>query len=246
MILEIDCGNSLIKWRLFDADASLVGKFGAAADEAELREQLLADELMLGIKRIRLVSVRSRAETNRLVDMLKVQFSIIPEIAQPARFLAGVENGYKDYGKLGADRWLAVVAAYSMKAEACLVLDIGTAITADYVEAGGQHLGGYICPGLTLMHRQLSEHTGRISYVPGLVAECAGPPQTTSSAIECGCLLMLEGFIRTQLTLAGKHFGGEFCTILTGGDALLVAEFVPNALVIPDLVFRGLAIACPD
>lgn len=245
MILEIDCGNSLIKWRVFDANSTRVVAFGAAADDEVLIRQFRSEPIPI-INRVRLVSVRCEVATEKLVEKLNMQFSIAPEIAKSTRVLAGVKNGYKDYQQLGADRWLAVVAAFSIKGRACLVLDVGTAVTADYVTASGQHLGGYICPGVRLMGKLLSEHTGRISYAPGLAAECASPARTTAAAVECGCMLMLEGFIRTQLTIANEHFGRDFCTILTGGDAFLLAKFLPDSLIIPDLVFRGLAIACPD
>lgn len=78
--------------------------------------------------------------------------------------MAGVRNGYADYQRLGMDRWLAIIGAYQLARGACLVLDLGTAITADYVNAAGEHLGGYICPGLPLMRGLLRTHTQRIRY----------------------------------------------------------------------------------
>src|SRR5690606_32759270 len=60
-----------------------------------------------------------------------------------------------------------------------------------------------------------------------------------------GCLLMLRGFVMTQLELAHSYWGQNFAVFLTGGDAVLVSEIVPEARVVPDLVFVGLAMACP-
>ncbi len=39
--------------------------------------------------------------------------------------------------------------------------------------------------------------------------------------------------------------GEDFEVFLTGGDAFLVEDMIPGARVMPDLVFIGLAIACP-
>ena len=39
--------------------------------------------------------------------------------------------------------------------------------------------------------------------------------------------------------------GGGFTVFITGGDAGLVADVVPDARIVPDLVFVGLAMACP-
>ncbi|AEV65291.1 Pantothenate kinase type III, CoaX-like protein [Pseudomonas ogarae] len=58
-------------------------------------------------------------------------------------------------------------------------------------------------------------------------------------------MLMLRGFVLTQLELARQYWGKDFVVFLTGGDANLVSGVVPDAKVVPDLVFVGLAMACP-
>ncbi|AZD69772.1 Pantothenate kinase type III, CoaX-like [Pseudomonas chlororaphis subsp. aurantiaca] len=49
----------------------------------------------------------------------------------------------------------------------------------------------------------------------------------------------------TQLELARDYWGEDFVVFLTGGDAELVSGVVPQGRVVPDLVFVGLAMACP-
>jgi type III pantothenate kinase len=56
---------------------------------------------------------------------------------------------------------------------------------------------------------------------------------------------MLRGFVLTQLEMARSYWGDDFTVFLTGGDADLVSGIVPEARVVPDLVFVGLAMACP-
>ena len=56
---------------------------------------------------------------------------------------------------------------------------------------------------------------------------------------------MLHGFVLTQLEQARALWGEDFTVFITGGDAALVNLVVPQALVVPDLVFVGLAMACP-
>lgn len=58
-------------------------------------------------------------------------------------------------------------------------------------------------------------------------------------------LVDAQGFVLTQLELARSYWGEDFVVFLTGGDAGLVSEVVPGARVVPDLVFVGLAMACP-
>lgn len=244
MVLELDCGNSLIKWRLLSAEGI---RSGFAQDQQTLLNTLR--EIRDGsVSAIRLVSVRNEAETQAIACALQKAFDLACYVAQPAAHLGGVANGYEDYRGLGMDRWLAVVGAYTLTHKACLVLDLGTAITADFVSATGQHLGGFICPGMPLLRTELRTHTGRIRYgdeVARAALASSGPGRGTAQAVERGCLWMVRGFLREQRELADRLLEPGYAIFLTGGDAELVREHVPDAHLAPDLVFTGLAIACP-
>lgn len=247
MILELDCGNSLIKWRVIRRDSLLVVAAGIVCAPDELMTALAAVS-GLALVRCRMVSVRSDEEVLLLVDALRTTYAIDTVIAKPAEAAAGVRNGYIKWQRLGMDRWLAVLGAYGLSGSACLVLDLGTAITSDLVAADGQHLGGYICPGVPLMRNQLRTHTRRIRYDDDLVdvaRQQLTPGRSTVEAVERGSLLMLQGFIATQMQVAREQLGDDFHVYLTGGDAVLVAELLPEARVLPDLVFIGLGLACP-
>ena len=244
MVLELDCGNSLIKWRLLSAEGV---RAGFAQDQESLFYSLR--EIRDGhLSAIRLVSVRNEPETQAIACALQKAFGRVCNIAQPAAQLGGVTNGYEDYRSLGMDRWLAVVGAYALTRQACLVLDLGTAITADFVSAAGQHLGGFICPGMPLLRTELRTHTGRIRYgdeAARAALASSGPGRGTAQAVERGCLWMVRGFLREQRELADQLLEPGYAIFLTGGDAELVSDYLPDALLAPDLVFTGLAIACP-
>jgi type III pantothenate kinase len=247
MILELDCGNSFIKWRVLGADAKLVVGEGVVDSDLALLEGLGALKGLV-LKFCRLVSVRTVEETNTLISLLTASFEMSVVCAAPAREMSGVRNGYEEFERLGLDRWLALLGGFHLAAGACLVLDFGTAVTADFVAGDGAHIGGFICPGMPLMRNQLRTHTRKIRY-GDLAAERAlesiVPGRTTVEAVERGCLLMLRGFVLTQLEMARSYWGEDFAVFLTGGDAALVSELVPEARVVPDLVFVGLAMACP-
>ncbi|AYF88765.1 pantothenate kinase [Pseudomonas sp. JS3066] len=247
MILELDCGNSFIKWRVIDsAQAATIGGGVVGSDEELISALRALNELVL--RNCRLVSVRSDEETRALTDRLQDVFGVVSVCVEPAAEMSGVRNGYSEFQRLGLDRWLAVLGAYHIARKACLVLDLGTAVTSDLVAENGEHLGGFICPGMPLMRNQLRTHTRRIRY-DDQAAERAlldmAPGRSTVEAVERGCLLMLRGFVQAQIELAAQHLGDDFEVFLTGGDALLVKSVLPRARVLPDLVFAGLAIACP-
>jgi len=248
MILELDCGNSFIKWRVLPRAGVGAALAGGVADSGEELIEAVAGRFSQQLSTCRLVSVRADDETHQLCAALSARFAIECQVATPAQVLAGVRNGYEDYRRLGLDRWLAVVGAYSLEQGACLILDLGTAITSDFVDASGAHLGGFICPGMPLMRSQLLTHTRRIRYGSAAAeqaSESLVPGRSTAEAVERGCRLMLRGFVATQLEQARRQCGADVAVFLTGGDAVMAAEWVPAARVVPDLVFIGLAIACP-
>lgn len=247
MILELDCGNSFIKWRVIPVDASQVLAEGVVSSDQALVDSL-REHSWLKLSACRLVSVRTDEETDLLVASLMDSFGVSVVRARPTKEMLGVRNGYENYEKLGLDRWLALLGSFHRAGGACLVLDLGTAVTADFVAADGQHLGGFICPGMPLMRNQLRTHTRRIRYadIPaGSALPSHSPGRNTLDAVERGCSLMLRGFVLTQLELAHEYWGEDFAVFLTGGDACMVHDVLPQARLVPDLVFVGLAIACP-
>lgn len=250
MILELDCGNSFIKWRVLDVGDTRASAEGVVGSDLALIDSLVALPGLL-LTRCRLVSVRALEETSKLVEALHEAFGVAVSCAVPAREMAGVRNGYEDFERLGLDRWLAMLGGFKLARGACLVLDFGTAATADFIAADGEHLGGFICPGMPLMRNQLRTHTRKIRYDDAAAEramERLSPGRTTAEAVERGCTLMLRGFVLTQLELARSYWGDDFTVFLTGGDADLVVDAVPQARLVPDLVlsvWRWLAL-CPE
>ena len=55
---------------------------------------------------------------------------------------------------------------------------------------------------------------------------------------------MLRSFVASQVLAASDYLGADFVIYSTGGDATLIDDMV-GVRRVPDLVFRGLAIACP-
>lgn len=68
---------------------------------------------------------------------------------------------------LGADRVAAAVGAWSEhEGKNILVIDAGTAVTYDYVDASGVYRGGNIAPGITMELKALNNFTARLPLVP--------------------------------------------------------------------------------
>ncbi len=120
MILEIDYGNTRLKWRLVDLLTMEIVARGATSDAQELVREV-GRYIQVPIRYCRVCSVRKVFDNSVLSDLLLRSLKIMPVYAVSLPELAGVTNGYTDAAKLGVDRWLALVAAYSAAQTACLV-----------------------------------------------------------------------------------------------------------------------------
>lgn len=247
MILELDCGNSYVKWRIVDGVCDVPVAEGIVTTVLDLISDLRSRHLMSAITRSRMASVRGDAETEEMIGELTDTLHVKVDKAGPSNRAGSVINGYRDQQRLGVDRWLAIIAAYDLCKQACLVIDMGTAITVDLVAQDGAHLGGYIVPGAALLRGQLLAHARRVQYdvtESSLALSELSPGRSTAEAVERGCLIMLRSYIATQIESAESYLGKGFTTFVTGGDAAL-AKDLSSAICVPDLVFRGLAKACP-
>lgn len=232
MILDIDAGNTRIKWRVLDQ-----GRAISCGDQlTESVRQLAALDITdaESIQRIRLSSVAG----SDIIESLQNQFNCPLEFAVVDESAAGIICGYKDYQQLGVDRWLAVIAAHKKTADSLIVIDAGSAVTIDIVGAQGAHQGGYIVPGLRLMHQALWQGTEHIKVEAKSVANITIPGQSTDDAVDKGCLLLLVSTIESLVNQYGCKL------VITGGDGLMLRDqlSVP-ADYYPDLVLEGLAVA---
>jgi type III pantothenate kinase len=160
---------------------------------------------------------------------------IFPVKSQAHAF--GVYNAYQQPEKLGVDRWLALVAVHNHYPVPACIVDCGTAITVDLIDADGKHQGGLISPGLTLMKKSLAEGTEALEF--NEANHVFGPANFTEAAIYSGTLSAAAGLIEHVLTMQSNATQ----LILTGGDAEIIAtQLGVKAIIDNDLVLRGLAI----
>jgi type III pantothenate kinase len=72
---------------------------------------------------------------------LSRHWSLQAHVVKAQRELLGVKNHYREPATLGADRWVALIAAHRMSKRPLSVVDCGTAVTIDAVSAQGDFLG---------------------------------------------------------------------------------------------------------
>jgi type III pantothenate kinase len=111
-----------------------------------------------------------------------------------------------------------MAAAYRHYDEPLMVIDAGSAITMDIIGPGGQHVGGYIAPGLTLMHDALWKNTSDVRVVGSGSEELWLPGKNTQQAVNRGCLLAAVSTIESLAAQFPVHI------VITGGDAKILMQ----------------------
>ncbi len=240
MILDIDAGNSCIKWRL--SDQGETAQRGTVTHH-ENAWSVLA-EYKTTIIRVRASNVAGAKLGDNLSSWIQQNIGLNTEFAVSQERVGNVTNGYSQPETLGVDRWLAVLAGWNRVRGPCLVVDAGSALTVDFVAAGGQHQGGYIVPGLRMMLASLYGGTADVRIEPDVeYSQVAGID--TKTAVQNGCFTMSAALVKTSLKQLEEN-EGRATLILTGGGSEPLVEFLEGRVFqVPDLVLEGLDIALP-
>ena len=239
MILQIDAGNTRIKWRVV---SGLKALDSPVAEGNQLTASVLAGEPLLleggaALAMAQLSNVAGDKIVANLSKQLRSQFAIGLQVAKVSPRVGQVSCGYRSPETLGVDRWLAVLAAFEKTGRAAVVVDAGSALTIDLVSSEGTHQGGYIVPGIRLLQESLWQGTDQVKVDQASSGERLIPGITTEEAVNHGCTLMLVAFIER---LATEH-SAEL--IITGGDAVLLkSQLASKAAYCPDLVLDGLSL----
>ncbi|TXF13191.1 type III pantothenate kinase [Pelomicrobium methylotrophicum] len=244
LILAIDAGNTRIKWGLHDGRQWLAMGSGATAEAGVVIGQLAKLDRP---SRVAFSNVAG-PEAMEAVRRLCSEWSVALIEIVPQRFQCGVTNGYADPHQLGSDRWAAMVAAWRRFGRACLVVNAGTAMTADMVDDHGRFRGGIIVPGHGLMLQALAE---RSSALDRGIGRFDFYPKNTANAVYSGALLALVGAVKHMVARFSEDLGVPPVIVLAGGDAaLLRAHLELPAEMVEHLVLEGIVCiasegACP-
>ncbi len=233
MNLIIDIGNTRTKLGVFDK--SQLHKKIVLKD----RWTLAAAQPFLKIQKIQRIALSSVAEVNpELERYFKAHYYYL---ALSAKTPLPISNLYKSPKTLGKDRIAAVVGAQALYPQkACLVIDAGTCITYDILDAEGAYHGGNIAPGVTMRLKAMHSFTARLPLVQRRKKVETLVGNTTTTALrtggQLGAVYEMAGFIK-----AYKQQFGRLNVILTGGDADFFANHLKTKIFVNhNLVLVGL------
>lgn len=222
MQLIIDVGNTLTKFFLIENNV--------LKNEASISTDFLNQmKLFLGNIAPQNVFISSTGNIDEeLNNFLKKNYRTIEFTHQT---LLPINNHYRTPNTLGRDRLAAVVGALELYPNiASLVIDAGTCITYDAIDAGGNYYGGSISPGLMMRSKAMHHFTAKLPEVELVqIEENIGCDTSTSllTGVILGASYEIEGFIR-QYLLKYKTLN----VILTGGNASFLEKYINYPIIV--------------
>ncbi|MDH3636141.1 MAG: type III pantothenate kinase [Gammaproteobacteria bacterium] len=238
MIL-LDCGNSNLKAQLRQ-DGQLLASYNGSykPDWVRRLSHWMKD---LPATHCYLTSVLDVTRQELLEQCLVKQFDkAVTRFVSVAEVL-GVKNAYRDPGRLGADRWMALIAASEMVSGNAIVIDAGSAITLDLLRGDGQHLGGAILPGIHTSLEDFKRIFSHVDFDDSAIARTDEPGCSTEEAIHINYAHSPIEFLPRLVNRWISHLDNDATLLLTGGDAARVQfALEQQSRIVPDLVFRGM------
>jgi type III pantothenate kinase len=240
-MLVVDVGNSRLKWGRCDG-AAVADSVALPPDEAAWQRQLRAWQLE-GPVLWAVASVQPERR-QRFTAWARDRGDSVRVVEDPARLPLRVLVERPDW--VGIDRLLDAVAANHRRqpGRPAVLIDAGSAVTVDWLDADGAFRGGSIFPGLRLMALALHEHTALLPLVEVSQPRPTVPATSTPAAMVAGMYWAAVGGIRA---LAREMAAGSAAPhlFLTGGDAALLAPALdgPDLCVWPTMTLEGLRLA---
>lgn len=149
--------------------------------------------------------------------------------------------------RVGSDRLLAAIAVNHLRDpnRPAIIIDAGSAITVDLVASDGAFEGGVILPGFQMVAKALARETDQLPQVGGSLDEVpVVVGKSTEAAIHSGLYWGNVGAVRELIFRMVAELAVQPQVFVAGGDAAKLAKHIdPQAQVVPELVFLGIAIA---
>jgi len=153
----------------------------------------------------------------------------------------GIGVRYPNKKQIGADRLANAVGVAKLYGAPAIVVDFGTAVTFDIVNARSEYVGGVIAPGLASVTDYLYQRTALLPRIT-LAEPRSIIGKSTVGAMRVGAVIGYRGLVK-EILHALKHERGmeKAVVVATGGYGELIAEKIPEIdHVNPLLTLEGL------
>lgn len=235
-LLTIDIGNSRCKFCFGDIDETLPIEMQTAIELDEIEERF---SKFASFDHCIISSVNSEASA-------RIRRILSEKVTANQLVFLNAKNSPLDLlidspETLGADRLAAAFAAFKRANGAAIVVDSGTAVTVDRVNAGGGFEGGAIFPGVELAFQSLANHTDklpRVALEPDVTPHTFG--KDTKSALQSGVFWSQVGAIE-RIVSNYRNELGDVPVYFTGGVGELMCDATElDGQFVEQLVLEGL------
>jgi len=238
--LLLDLGNSRCKFAVVEKgkvekyDTQNYGPFGKLYSVKSLSDKYTdANGIIIGS--VLSEEMNSQIKETLLNDGVKSVYFL-----DPVENSFGVSLAYANPSALGVDRVAALIAANEKYSGNTCIVDCGTAVTLDVLDAKGVHQGGVILPGVASMRKALLANT-KIEIDDATEVEFNVLSGTSENAIHTGCVSAVVGGIEYVINKMASDYDGFDQVVLTGGDAERIKSYLSLAVLTDDtLVLDGL------
>jgi len=222
MNLTIDQGNTFTKIGIFEQDNLIAD---VAVPDNDMENKLAELFATYPIKNCILSSVIHTSP--KTIDLLTSKSKKFIELNENTPL--PIENLYKTPETLGKDRIAVCVGANYLKPNAnLLVIDAGTAITYDVVNAKNQYVGGNISPGLEMRRKALHTFTQKLPLIEikdSVPMLGTATNEAILAGIVNGLIYEMEGYISSLLSIYPN-----LSVFLTGGDVFYFEKKLKNSI----------------
>ncbi len=249
MLLAIDVGNTNIVLGLFENNLlrdswRLATDRGKTADEYSVFVRSLFQSTAVATTEVQAVVMASVVPPltpimRRLVDRL---FHLHPLMVSTS-VRTGITWVVDAPAEMGADRIADCVGAFMKYGGPCIVVDLGTATTFNFIDAEARYLGGSIAPGMLSSSESLFLKTAQLPRIElDRTATSLGTNTIAQmrTGVVWGTIFMVDGMIRKMRQDAACP---DAKVILTGGLSSVVAPGLQNKCILDqNLTLDGLRI----
>ncbi len=244
ILLVIDIGNTNIVLGVFK-DKDLVFEWRISTD---LRKT--SDEYVLTFKQALECSNIEKSEITEAI-VGSVVPNLMPTVPKAIKKYLGVDpiivdentktgisNKYASPKEVGVDRIINAVSACEKYSTPIIIVDIGTAITFDYITENREYLGGAIAPGIGISSEALFTKTAKLpKFEIEMPKKVIG--DSTVSSMQSGLVYGFIGLIDNiiEKILEEMHKTKDEVTIMaTGGFSYLIAKQSKYITIIDKLI----------
>ena len=230
MLLTIDVGNTNINFAVYDKDEekvfySLTTKIARTSDEF-----LVWIANLMGANGLKGSDIEGSIIASVVPGVNDALSKAVTTLTgrPPMQVGPGLKTGIRiklaNPKEVGADRIVDLVAVNELYGGPAMVIDYGTAITYDLLEADGTFRYGLTCPGIRISANALWNDTAKLPEIEIKLPESILANDTISSmqaGLLYGCIGQTEYIIRRVKEEAGLS---QMKVIATGGLGQIIAD----------------------